>query len=192
MSGVIIALIVIVAVAVIGAAVYLTLRGRGAFGGGRDLKKRFGPEYDRTVARHDGDRQAAERELAERVERHGALREQPLEPAVRDQYAARWTAVQEHFVESPRVAVTEADRLLAEIAAVRGFPDGKHYDEQLAALSVHHADHVHGYRRIHRVANASVGTDGDARAGTEEMREALIEARKLFEDLVDTHQLQRS
>ncbi len=100
--------------------------------------------------------------------------------------------MQEHFVESPRGAVTEADRLLAELATLRGFPDGEHYDDQLAALSVHHADHVHGYRSVHRVAYAPTGADGDSRAGTEEMREALIEARKLFEDLADTHQLQRS
>ncbi|WP_247196298.1 hypothetical protein [Streptomyces sp. GESEQ-35] len=191
-TGVIIVLIVIVAAVVIGAAVLLTLRGRISFGGGRDLKKRFGPEYERTVARHDGDAQAAERELAERVERHGGLKEQPLEPAAREQYAARWTAAQERFVDSPREALTEADGLLAELAGSRGFPDGEHYEEQLAALSVHHADHVHGYRRVHRLAHARGAADGDGRANTEEMREALIEARALFADLADTKQLQRS
>lgn len=180
-TGLIIALIVIVAAVVVVAAV-LTLRARGPHGG-RDLKRRFGPEYDRTLARHDGDTKAAERELAERVERHGSLRERPLEPARREQFAARWTAAQERFVDAPREAVTEADRLLAELAAVRGFPDGDRYEEQLAALSVHHAHHVHGYRHVHRVARAGVdGQDGD-RAGTEEMREAMVEARALFEEL---------
>ncbi|MFR0352325.1 hypothetical protein [Streptomyces sediminimaris] len=180
-TGLIIALIVIAAAVVVVAAA-LTLRARGAHGG-RDLKRRFGPEYDRTLARHDGDTTAAERELAERVERHGSLRERPLEPAQREQFAARWTAAQERFVDAPREAVTEADRLLAELAAVRGFPDGGRYEEQLAALSVHHAHHVHGYRHVHRVARAGVsGQDGD-RADTEEMREAMVEARALFEEL---------
>ncbi|MGW1748010.1 hypothetical protein ACWCRD_20870 [Streptomyces sp. NPDC002092] len=180
-TGMIIALIVIVAAVVVVAAV-LTLRARGGYGG-RDLKRRFGPEYDRTLARHDGDAKAAERELTERVQRHGSLREQPLEPARREEFTARWTAAQERFVDAPREAVAEADRLLAELAALRGFPDDSHYEEQLAALSVHHADHVHGYRRVHRVARAGVSGQDGGRADTEEMREAMVEARALFEDL---------
>lgn len=182
-TGLIIALIVIV-VAVIAVAAVLARRARGPQHG-RSLKRRFGPEYDRAVARHDGDSQAAERELAERVERHGSLRERSLEPAQRQEYEARWTAAQERFVDSPREAVAEADQLLAELAGAKGFPAGGQYDEQLAALSVHHADHVHGYRRVHRAAHlrGDGGQDG-GRTGTEEMREAMVEARALFEDLV--------
>ncbi|KOG33248.1 hypothetical protein [Streptomyces resistomycificus] len=183
-TGVIIALIVILAAVVLIAAV-LTLRARRG-PGGQNLKRRFGPEYDRAVARHDGDTKAAEHELTERVERHGSLRERSLEPAQREQYEARWTAAQERFVDSPREAVAEADRLLAELAAARGFPDGGRYEEQVDALSVHHAHHVHGYRRVHSVARTGEsGMDnGDGRTGTEEMREAMVEARALFEDLV--------
>ncbi|MFH0175566.1 hypothetical protein [Streptomyces cacaoi] len=188
-TGVIIALIVIVA-AIVAVAAVLAVRARGSHGG-HGLKRRFGPEYDRAVARHDGDVKAAERELDALVERHGGLRERPLEPAERERFEARWTAAQERFVDSPRQAVTEADRLLAEVAGARGFPDGDQYEEQLAALSVHHADHVHGYRRVHRVARVNgVGTH-DASAtgtsgapGTEDMRAAMVEARALFDDLV--------
>lgn len=186
-TGMIIALIVIVAALVTVAAV-LTLRARRG-PGGQNLKRRFGPEYDRAVARHDGDTKAAEHELAERLERHGSLRERALEPAQSEQYQARWAAAQARFVDSPREAVAEADRLLAELAGARGFPDGGRYEEQLAALSVHHADHVHGYRRVHRVARAGgsgarTGDGGSGGPGTEELREAMVEARALFEDLV--------
>ncbi|MFI9820833.1 hypothetical protein ACIHFC_10240 [Streptomyces sp. NPDC052013] len=181
-TGLIIALIVIVAVLVAVAAV-VTLRARGPRHG-TSLKRRFGPEYDRAVARHDGDTKAAERELADRVERHGSLRERELEPAERQRFEARWTAAQERFVESPRDALAEADRLLADLAGARGFPDGGHYEEQLAALSVHHAHHVDGYRRVHRVAQAHANGAADGGAGTEEMREAMVEARALFDDLL--------
>ncbi|WP_314225587.1 hypothetical protein [Streptomyces zaehneri] len=190
-TGVIIALIVIVAAIVAGAAV-LAVRARGSHGG-HGLKRRFGPEYDRAVARHDGDVKAAERELDALVERHGGLRERPLEPAERERFEARWTAAQERFVDSPQEAVTEADRLLAEVAGARGFPDGDQYEEQLAALSVHHAHHVQGYRRVHRVARVRANGAGthDASAtgtsgapGTEDMRAAMVDARALFDELV--------
>src|SRR5687768_17390734 len=179
-TGLIIALIVIVAVAVVAAVLMSRARGPRH---GTGLKRRFGPEYDRAVARHDGDTKAAERELTERVERHGDLRVRSLEPAERERYEVRWTAVQERFVDAPREAVAEADRLIAELAAARGFPADGHYEDQLAALSVHHAHHVEGYRRVHRVAQAGASGAPDGGAGTEEMREALVEARALFEEL---------
>lgn len=190
-SGVIITLIVIVAVVLVVAAV-LALRARGSQHGG-SLKRRFGPEYDLAVARHDGDTKAAERELAERVRRHGSLRTRPLEPAERERFEARWAAAQERFVDSPREAVGEADRLLAELAGARGFPDGGQYEEQLTALSVHHAHHVEGYRRVHRVTHARADDAQGGGAGTEEMRASMVEARALFEALVrpDRHDARR-
>ncbi|MDV9170806.1 hypothetical protein R6V09_11770 [Streptomyces sp. W16] len=183
-TGVIIVLIVIV-VGVVAAAAALAPRARGAMGGS-GLKRRFGPEYDRTVARHDGDTKAAERELGERVQQHGSLQEQPLEPAAREQYQARWAAAQELFVDSPRQAVTDVDQLLGEVAGARGFPGVEEYEKQFDALSVHHADHVHGYRRVHRVVDSRTNGTPESQAGTEEMREAMLEARDLFDDLMST------
>ncbi|MFI1001254.1 hypothetical protein ACIP10_03245 [Streptomyces galbus] len=182
-TGVIIALIV---VAVVVAAVLVAMWVRGPRGA-HSLKQRFGPEYDRAVARHGGDTKAAEQELTALVERHGNLQRRPLEPAERERYEARWTAVQERFVDSPREAVVEADRLVAELAGARGYPDGAQYEEQLAALSVHHAHHVNGYRTVHGVAHsrtAGTATGDGSGPGTEDMRTALIEARALFEDLL--------
>jgi hypothetical protein len=182
-TGVLIVLIVIIVAAVVIGAVALNRRAGGAHGP-HNLKRRFGPEYDRVVSRHDGDTKAADHELAERVQRHGDLRERPLDPAERERFTARWTAAQEQFVESPQQAVAEADQLLGELAGVRGFPNGAEYEEQFAALSVHHAEHVHGYRRVHRAAH-------EERADTEEMRTAMIEARAFFDELVDERERPR-
>jgi len=168
--------VVIVVIAIGLAALLYTGRGRARGSGGRGLKRRFGPEYDRAVALHDGDVRAAERELGERVKRHGSLQEQPLSPEARADYVTQWAAAQDQFVETPQKAVTEADALLARLARDRGFPDGEHFEEQMAALSVHHADFVQGYRSMHTAARDQ--------SGTEEMREAMVEARSLFEALV--------
>ncbi|MER5660162.1 hypothetical protein [Streptomyces mirabilis] len=174
--------VVVIAVLVI---VLVTLRytgrGRARGSGGRGLKRRFGPEYERAVALQNGDVQAAQRELGERVRRHGSLQEQPLSPEVRERYVAQWDAVQEQFADSPQKAVTEADALLARLARDRGFPDGERFEEQLAALSVHHAYFVQGYRSMHAAARDQ--------SGTEEMREAMVEARSLFEALVAERQV---
>ncbi|GAA3120599.1 hypothetical protein ACFQ0X_05345 [Streptomyces rectiviolaceus] len=170
---------VIIAVVVIAAAAVLFVGLRRARGGGRGLKHRFGPEYDHTVARHDGDVRAAEQELRERVRLHGSIKAEPLPPGARERYVAQWADVQEQFVESPQQAVTEADALLARLARDRGFPDGERFEEQVSALSVHHARSVHGYRSLH-TATRGLG-------GTEEMREAMVEARHLFEALVTEH-----
>jgi hypothetical protein len=164
--------IIIAAVVVVAAiAAFLLLRGRTA--GGRGLRSRFGPEYDRVVARHGGDTEAAERELDDRVKRHGRLEELPLAEEARARYAARWASAQELFVESPERSLAEADALLADLARERGFPEG---EERADALSVHHAAHVHGYRRVHAARSGN--------ASTEEMREALMDARGLFEALL--------
>ncbi|MFC7262379.1 hypothetical protein [Streptomyces lutosisoli] len=168
--------VVIVVIAIGLAALLYTGRGRARGSGGRGLKRRFGPEYDRAVALHDGDVRAAERELGERVKRHGSLQEQPLSPEARADYVTQWAAAQEQFVETPQKAVTEADALLARLARDRGFPDGEHFEEQMAALSVHHAAFVQGYRSMHAAARDQ--------SGTEEMREAMVESRSLFEALV--------
>ncbi|GAA3851539.1 hypothetical protein GCM10023084_02230 [Streptomyces lacrimifluminis] len=182
-TGVLIVLIVIIVAALVIGAVALNRRAAGPHGP-HHLKRRFGPEYDRVVSRHDGDTKAADRELAERVQRHGDLRERPLDPAERERFTARWAAAQEQFVESPHQAVADADLLLRELAGARGFPSGGEYEEQFAALSVHHAEHVHGYRRVHSAAH-------EKQADTEEMRTAMIEARAFFDDLVDERERPR-
>ncbi|MFG2312899.1 hypothetical protein ACGFS9_30130 [Streptomyces sp. NPDC048566] len=181
-TGVIIALIVIVVAVAVGAAALTLLNRRPP--AGRTLRRRFGPEYDHAVARHDGDTKAAEAELAERVKQHGGLRLRPLDSADRERFTAGWTAAQERFVDSPREAVAEADRLLGDLAGARGFPGVEQYEEQVSALSVHHGHHVHGYRTVHRAAQAPAGEGRDGAADTEQMREAMLEARALFEDLM--------
>jgi len=168
-----------VAVLVVIAAVAVLATTRGGPSTGR-LKYRFGPEYDRALALHDGDAKATRKELAGRVERYGGLRRTPLARPDRERYTARWDAVQAQFVDEPARALGAADRLIAELAADRGFPAAgspEHFD----ALSVHHARQVQGYRQAHALAeHAGAGGQG----ATEDLRQALVAARPLFRELL--------
>ncbi len=178
-TGALIAVAVASAVIFVAVALAVWAIGRGARSGGPGLRRRFGPEYDTVVARHDGDDKAAEKELTERLRRHKDLRIAPLSAAAREQYVARWTGVQERFVDDPARAVADADALAGKLARERGFPADS-WDELIDALSVHVPRTAHGLRGLHAVA-ARTRT---RQVPTEELREALVRARDLFEELV--------
>ncbi|MEO3766462.1 hypothetical protein [Streptomyces sp. B8F3] len=181
-------LIIIVVVAAVAAAAVLLMRTGGGIaalglpGGPRGLRRRFGPEYDRTVERHDGDRRAAEKELARRVRKYGKLRTVRLDAAARERYDAEWSLIQQRFVDSPAHAAAEADRLVARLAGDLGYP-AEEYDERVSALSVHHPRHIGDYRRLHRLAQREPGRTG-AEPPTEEARTALLHTRELYTELV--------
>ncbi|WP_062214177.1 hypothetical protein [Streptomyces sp. NBRC 109706] len=177
-------LIIILSVAVLAALVFagLALLRPGLAPGGGLLRRRFGPEYERAVTRHQGDTRAAHKELGNRLRRHRGFRARPLSAERHAAYRASWAGAQEQFVDSPAGAIAEVDHLLNRLIRERGYPsDG--YGEQLAAVSVHHPHEVDGYRRVHTLA----GREDLARAlaeRTEELRSALLAARELFEALL--------
>ena len=175
-TGAIIIVVVAVVLAIALAAIIVRARG-----GGRKnaLRRHFGPEYDLNVAEHAGDTKAAERELDDRLRRYRDLKTEPLPGELRERYLAEWAGTQEQFIESPEYAVAGADQLLARLARDRGYPSDR-YEEQVAALSVHHADCVQGYRQLHVAAARA----REGRADTEELREAVVHARPFFEELV--------
>lgn len=174
------AIIIVVAAAVVLVTLLAAVVVR-ARGGGRKnaLRRHFGPEYDLNVAEHAGDTKAAERELEMRLRSYRDLKTEPLPGELRERYLAEWVGTQELFIESPEAAAATADQLLARLARDRGYPSDR-YEEQVAALSVHHADCVQGYRQLHVAAARA----REGRADTEELREAVVHARPFFEDLV--------
>lgn len=93
----------------------------------RHLKEQFGPEYERAVQEQESPR-AAERELAEREKRHKELDIKPLSAPARERYTQRWALIQEQFVDRHSGALTEADRVLGELMAERGYPTDGGYE----------------------------------------------------------------
>lgn len=175
-TGAVIAVVVAVLVVIAVVAALVLLRDGAASPG---LKRRFGPEYERALARNDGDDKATRRELSERVKRYGGIELRPLPAEARERYTSGWVAVQSRFVDEPAPAVNEADRLIARLAAERGFP-GADSPEHFDALSVHHPHQVQGYRHAHLLAEH--GPAG--RTATEDLRQALLGSRALYDELL--------
>jgi hypothetical protein len=170
------ALVVIVALLVVGGLIWAAMRQRRSM----DLKTRFGPEYEHVV--HERGRTKAERELAKREERISKLSIRPLTPGERSHYSELWRMEQAHFVDEPRDAVNKADHLVEEVMKLRGYPMAE-FDQRAADISVDHPHLVENYRSAHDVAERNARGQAD----TEDLRRAMISFRSLFDDLLEDH-----
>lgn len=145
----------------------------------KSLKTRFGSEYERVVE-EAGAKGKAEAELAQRAKRVKKLEIQPLPPGQGASFRKSWTAVQSAFVDDPKEAIREADQLIGELMAARGYPVTD-FEQRAADLSVDHGEVVTNYRSAHEVALRH----DRGEAGTEDLRQAMIHYRALFEDLIE-------
>jgi hypothetical protein len=163
--GIIIAIIVVAAVIILGSAQLRRAR----------MRRQFGPEYDR-LAKEVGPRKA-DAELTARQRRVEGLGIHPLSAELQARYHGDWAAVQEQFVDTPAEAVSAADVLIWNVMRDRGYPADDR-NASLEALSVYHARLLDGYRQTRAIPAES--------ATTEQLREALIRCRALFEELLGT------
>ena len=167
---------VLIAIILIGAIVWITLsRVRS-----QRLRQRFGSEYERTI-RTEGNVRKAEAALEARAKRVARLHIRPLDSTDAQRFDAAWRAVQARFVDDPRGAVTEADRLVGEVMAARGYPVGD-FEQRVADVSVDHPDVVMNYRAAREIALQHA----EGRATTEDLRQAMVHYRALFRDLLET------
>jgi hypothetical protein len=142
------------------------------------LRGRFGPEYDRAVENRD-DRRAAEADLRAREKQRAQFDVKPLPEATRLRFADEWRDVQENFVEQPAQAATDADVLITRVMEARGYPM-KDFEAQAELVSVDHPDTVENYRFAHAVRQRSQ----TQQVSTEDLREALLRYRSLFDELL--------
>lgn len=169
-----IAAITIIVIAIIAVAIVLVLRNRT-----RKLRGQFGPEYNRAV-REKGSRYKAEAEL-ERLEKR--VRRYPLRPlssADCDRFQQSWRTIQATFVDDPSRSISEADQLLGSVMTARGYPVSD-FEQRAAEISVDHALVVQHYRAGHEIAMRH----SQGKATTEDLRQAMIHYRALFEELME-------
>jgi hypothetical protein len=144
----------------------------------RELHEWFGPEYDRSVE-STRSRRKAERELASRAARRDRLEIRPLNEAARARYATQWAELQGRFVDRPLVAVVDADELCTQVMRDRGYPI-EDFESQAELISVDHPVVVQNYRAGHAIYSKTLGGD----ASTEDLRQAVVAYRALFDDLL--------
>jgi hypothetical protein len=167
-------LVVLAVVAIILIVTLLLLRKRKS----ERLKQHFGPEYDRTVKEHGAQR--AEAVLAEREQRVKKFAIHPLTRDDRERYLLEWTEVQKQFVDDPSLAVGEADKLVTNVMAARGYPMGN-FEQRAADVSVSYPGVVQNYRS----ARGIVVRRSKGQASTEDLRQAMVYFRSLFDELLD-------
>src|SRR3954447_6394360 len=171
----VIVIVAIVLIALVVGALVLARQRRS-----QQLQEGFGPEYERTVEEHSGDRREAEAELHERRHRREQFELRELEPAVRDRYAERWRGAQRRCGDRPGPAVGEADALVMEVMRDRGYPVADEFDQRAADVSVDHPEVVEHYRAAHDISGRA--TAGEA--STEDLRQAMVHFRALFVELL--------
>jgi hypothetical protein len=170
--AVIIAVVVMLAA---GVAIALFIRKRRT----QKLRTQFGgAEYTRAV-KEGGSRQKAEAALNERSDHVEALHIRPLAPGDRTRFIDSWARVQARFVDGPGGAVTDADQLLGDVMSTRGYPVSD-FEQRAADLSVDHPLVLENYRAAHQTALRQ----SRGQANTEDLRQAMIHYRTLFEELV--------
>lgn len=151
------------------------------------LRAQFGDsEYDRAL-REVGSQRKAESILKERNDRVQSFQIRPLSVADQARFRESWRSVQGRFVDSPGGAITEADRLLGDVMSLRGYPVAD-FAQRAADISVDYPSVTENYRAAHAIAiRQTMG-----QASTEELRQAMIHYRTLFEELVDTSEIARA
>ena len=142
------------------------------------LQERFGPEYDRTV-REVGDQRRAEDELEARLGHVKALEIRPLSVEETERFTREWQLAQAEFVDEPLTALQKANQLIKEVMSVKGYPVDD-FEQRAADISVDYPDLVIDYRELRSIATKRDDED----VTTEEMRQAMVHARALFENLV--------
>lgn len=141
------------------------------------LQEKFGSEYDHAV-KTAGSRTRAEQELVTRAKEVDRFDIRPLTATERARYRNDWVRVEQHFVERPAAAVVEADELVGDIMRVQGYPMGD-FEKHAAHLSVTHPRIIEHFRAGHRVIGGPAGS-----ASTEDLRQAMLHYRALFQELI--------
>jgi hypothetical protein len=146
----------------------------------REFRAQYGEEYDLAIKKL-GSEKKAQAELRGREKHIDTMDIRPLTDVERLQYQKEWKNVQSKFVDEPGKAIESADHLIMEVMQLRNYPVSD-FNQRAADVSVRYPELVKDYRAARAIAIKNT----DQKATTEEMRQAMISYRSLFDQLVGT------
>jgi len=165
----VITIVVAAFVVIIGGMAYERIRSR-------QLRERFGGEYDRRVT-EIGSRRRAEAELRRREARVHTMKGRPLGVSDRERFVERWRICQARFVDAPTEALDAADHIVADIMHARGYMIDEPED-RLADLCAAYPERAAEFREAHEINNQR------GHVTTEELRKAFVHFRALFDEML--------
>jgi ABC-type nickel/cobalt efflux system permease component RcnA len=145
------------------------------------LRNRFGPEYSHAVRQY-GDESRAADALAARERRMEKIHIRSLSHEDHERFGDQWQAVQRDFVDDPAASIQRADALVCDVMRARGYPMSD-FEHRAEDISVDHPHVVQKFRAAHVIAERHAHGE----AGTEDLRQALVFYRDLFDDLLEAH-----
>jgi hypothetical protein len=167
---------IIVAALLVAAVAVLLLRNAPARKR-QQLREKFGPEYDVAVEQYGSAR--APRELEARARRVSKLPLRSISPSECATFSQSWRRRQEQFVDTPSAAVSGAHELVQKVMLARGYPV-EDFEQSVADLSVEYGAIVSHYRAAHQLEQ----TNRSGQINTEELRQAMVHYRALFDELL--------
>ena len=102
----------------------------------------------------------------------------PLNSDDAARFSDAWRVIQARFVDDPKGAVVEADRVIGDVMQVRGYPVAD-FERRVEDISVDHPTVVMNYRAARDIA------EEHERASTEDLRQAMVHYRALFHELLE-------
>jgi len=146
-------------------------------------QNKFGPDYDATV-KSMGSHTKAQSEMDQRQKHVDSLDIRSLSLSEREKYLSEWKAVQVKFIDQPGPATVEADHLIMEVMQLRNYPVSD-FEQRAADISINYPDLVTNYRQARTIAIKNE----QHKADTEELRQALVHYRALFNELLITEEV---
>ena len=98
-----------------------------------------------------------------------------------------WRGVQSQFLDDPRGSLESADNLITHVMVLRGYPV-EDFEQRAGDVSVNHPKVVQNFRAGHNIALRVAKRE----ASMEDIRQAMISYRKLFDDLADGTEMART
>ncbi len=176
-TSTVLVVVLVIAVVVIAALAWMLMRKQRT----RQLRTRFGPEYDHAFRKY-GESAKAEDALLARQKRVEKIKIHPLSEEERERFSAQWHGVQSRFVDNPSGSIREADKLVSDVMTARGYPMAD-FEHRADDISVDFPYVVSNYRVAHEIALS----EQSGKASTEDLRNAVVCYRKLFEELLEGH-----